>query len=139
MRNQRGAKIWWRASLVASLLVATVGGGTMLFEGVPAAAWSLGLNMLVVGVLGLLVSALGAWLTRNSPGDNPGHNLSSSAEVPRVVFVVRPERRELFESLRVLLAGDRDVDVILDRRERPRDAFDQEVRRRGWAVARVGV
>lgn len=74
----------------------------------------------------------------------------------RLVFVVREDRRELYDALRRTFATESHVDVILDRRLGPRRASDGEhaperrrrdrrVRRdvgrdleeRGWSVARI--
>jgi hypothetical protein len=74
----------------------------------------------------------------------------------RLVFIVSHERRELFESLRQLLANEKAVDVILDRRvvrrrrreeplaadrrrfaRRARPREDVELHARGWTVVRL--
>ena len=138
MRSQRTTKLWWRVSMAASLLVAGTGGGMMLLENLPAGTWSVALNMLTLGMVGFLVSVFGAWLTRNDDAaKNPSSIRSPGSAVSRLVFVVRQDRRDLFEVLRASLAREENVNVVLDRRDRPRDAFDREVRRRGWSVARV--
>lgn len=132
-------KTWWQVAMVTSLVVTGAGGGLMLAENLSAASWSLGLNMLVLGIIGFVVSALGGWLTRNDhPASEPVPAAPSGSAVARLVFVVRQDRRALFESLRASLAGEDNVVVVLDRREHPRAAFDWEVRARGWSVARVG-
>jgi hypothetical protein len=74
----------------------------------------------------------------------------------RLIFLVRRDRRDLFESLQRSFADEKDVEVILDRRianrrqedaehsrerrradRRVRPAVYAEVRERGWSVARV--
>jgi hypothetical protein len=74
----------------------------------------------------------------------------------RLVFIVSQERRELFESLRRVLASEKAVDIILDRRvvkrrhreeppaaERRRFARrskaheNAEIHARGWTVVRL--
>ncbi|PYN89861.1 MAG: hypothetical protein DMD87_04005 [Candidatus Rokuibacteriota bacterium] len=74
----------------------------------------------------------------------------------RLLFIVSQGRRELYESLRVVLGQERGVEVILDRREvkrrrhelppsterrrygrraRPREDSDMQIR--GWTVVRL--
>ena len=74
----------------------------------------------------------------------------------RLVFIVSQERRELFETLRRVLANERGVDIILDRRvvkrrhreeppqaerrrfgRRSRAYEDAEIHARGWTVVRL--
>jgi len=74
----------------------------------------------------------------------------------RLVFIVSQSRRELYESLRVVLGQERDVEVILDRRvikrrrhemppaterrrygRRARPLEDSEIQTRGWTVVRL--
>ena len=74
----------------------------------------------------------------------------------RLLFIVSQTRRELYESLRVVLAQERGVEVILDRREvkrrrhevptspdrrrygrRARPLEDSELQIRGWTVVRL--
>jgi len=74
----------------------------------------------------------------------------------RLLFVVAPERRDLYEALRQVLAAERGVEVILDRRVRKRRGRDEppaaerrrtsassrahedaEVRARGFTVVRL--
>jgi hypothetical protein len=76
--------------------------------------------------------------------------------VERLLFIVSQSRRELYESLRVVLAQERGVEVILDRRvekrrrrdvppamerrrygRRARPLEDSEIHRRGWTVIRL--
>jgi len=76
--------------------------------------------------------------------------------VERLLFIVSQSRRELYESLRVVLGQERDVEVILDRRvvkrrrheippaterrrygRRARPLEDAEMLARGWTVVRV--
>jgi hypothetical protein len=76
--------------------------------------------------------------------------------VERLLFIVSQGRRELYESLRVVLGQERGVEVILDRREfkrrrhevpptterrrygrRGRHLEDAEIRTRGWTVVRL--
>lgn len=136
----RKVKAWWQFAMVASLVVAGAGGGLMLAENLSPASWSLGLNMLALGIIGFGVSALGGWLTRNDQLANaPVPAAPAGSAASRLVFVVRQDRRALFEMLRSSLAGEDNVVIVLDRRDQPRDAFDREVRARGWSVARVGV
>lgn len=134
MRRDPKALTWWKLSAVAGLVTTSVGGGVMLFDDVSEALWSIGLNLLVVGILALLVSAVGAWLadTEAAPA------VSADAPLARLIFVVRRDRRDLFDTLQATLARQENVQVVIDRRDHPRDAFDREVVRRGWSVARVG-
>ena len=74
----------------------------------------------------------------------------------RLVFIVSQGRRELYESLRVVLGQERGVEVILDRRvvkrrrhevptsterrrygRRARPLEDAEMQIRGWTVVRL--
>ena len=74
----------------------------------------------------------------------------------RLLFIVSQGRRELYESLRVVLGQERGVEVILDRREvkrrrhevptsterrrfgrRARPLEDSEMQIRGWTVVRL--
>ena len=75
----------------------------------------------------------------------------------RLLFIVSQGRRELYDSLRVLLGQERNVEVILDRRvvkrrrrheappamerrrfgRRGRPAEDGEIELRGWTVVRL--
>jgi hypothetical protein len=74
----------------------------------------------------------------------------------RLLFIVSQTRRELYESLRVVLGQERGVEVILDRREvkrrrhevptsperrrygrRARPLEDSELQIRGWTVVRL--
>lgn len=75
----------------------------------------------------------------------------------RLIFVVRPDRRELYERLRALLGGEPAVEIVIDRRSgasrrlrelsmeperrrvdrRFRQRVDAEIRERGWSVIRV--
>jgi hypothetical protein len=76
--------------------------------------------------------------------------------VERLLFVVSQARRELYESLRVVLGQERGVEVILDRRvvkrrrhdvptsterrrygRRARPLEDTEMQVRGWTVVRL--
>jgi hypothetical protein len=76
--------------------------------------------------------------------------------VERLIFIVSQARRELYESLRVVLAQERGVEVILDRRivkrrrhevptaterrrygRRARPLEDSEILLRGWTVVRL--
>jgi hypothetical protein len=76
--------------------------------------------------------------------------------VERLLFIVSQSRRELYESLRVVLAQERGVEVILDRRvekrrrrdvrpamerrrygRRARPLEDSEIQTRGWTVVRL--
>ncbi len=74
----------------------------------------------------------------------------------RLLFVVSQERRDLYDALRHVLANEKGVEVILDRRvlrrrqrdeppaaerrrfgRRARSLEDAEVRARGWTVVRL--
>ncbi|MEK7700514.1 MAG: hypothetical protein AAB418_00780 [candidate division NC10 bacterium] len=74
----------------------------------------------------------------------------------RLLFVVSQERRDLYDALRNVLANEKGVDVILDRRfvrrrqreeppaaerrrfgRRARSLEDAEVHARGWTVVRL--
>ena len=74
----------------------------------------------------------------------------------RLVFIVSQGRRELYDSLRVVLGQERGVEVILDRRvvkrrrheapppterrrygRRGRHQEDSEIQSRGWTVVRL--
>ena len=74
----------------------------------------------------------------------------------RLLFIVSQTRRELYESLHVVLGQERGVEVILDRREvkrrrhevptsperrrygrRARPLEDSELQIRGWTVVRL--
>ena len=75
----------------------------------------------------------------------------------RLLFIVSQERRELYDSLRVVLGQERSVEVILDRRvvkrrrrheappamerrrfgRRGRRLEDAEIEIRGWTVVRL--
>ena len=74
----------------------------------------------------------------------------------RLMFVVSQERRDLYEALRQVLANEKAVDVVLDRRvmkrrrreappaaerrrfgRRARSHEDAEVQTRGWTVVRL--
>jgi hypothetical protein len=76
--------------------------------------------------------------------------------VERLLFIVSQGRRELYESLRVVLGQERGVEVILDRRvvkrrrhevppaterrrygRRGRQLEDAEIQVRGWTVVRL--
>jgi hypothetical protein len=76
--------------------------------------------------------------------------------VERLLFIVSQGRRELYESLRVVLGQERGVEVILDRRvvkrrrhevppaterrrygRRGRPLEDAEIQVRGWTVVRL--
>jgi len=76
--------------------------------------------------------------------------------VERLLFIVSQSRRELYESLRVVLGQERGVEVILDRRvakrrrhevppamerrrygRRARRLEDTEIQTRGWTVVRL--
>jgi hypothetical protein len=76
--------------------------------------------------------------------------------VERLLFIVSQSRRELYESLRVVLGQERGVEVILDRRvekrrrrdvpppmerrrygRRARPLEDSEIQTRGWTVVRM--
>jgi hypothetical protein len=76
--------------------------------------------------------------------------------VERLLFIVSQSRRELYESLRVVLGQERGVEVILDRRvekrrrrdvspamerrrygRRSRPLEDSEIQTRGWTVVRL--
>jgi len=76
--------------------------------------------------------------------------------VERLLFIVSQGRRELYESLRVVLGQERGVEVILDRRvvkrrrhevppaterrrygRRGRLLEDAEIQVRGWTVVRL--
>lgn len=129
---------WWKWLLLVLFAILAVGGGMMLREGTSASRQNLGLNLLTVGILGVAVSGLGLWLTAGKPGRDKGARGNSPAAPARLVFVVRPDRPQLYDTLKTFLAGQPNVDVVLDRRTRPRDTFDREVHLRGWSVARVG-
>ncbi|MBI1733858.1 MAG: hypothetical protein HYR51_01680 [Candidatus Rokubacteria bacterium] len=135
MQRDQRPWTWWKTSAIAGLVAMSAGGGIMLFGDLSQSLWSVGLNLLVVGILALLVSAVGAWL---ADGDAlPA--AASDARLARLVFVVRRDRRDLYELLETTLARQEKVEVVIDRRDHPRDAFDREVVRRGWSVARVGL
>jgi len=87
-------------------------------------------------------------------GCRPG--VPADVDMERLVFIVSQERRELFESLKRVLASERAVDIILDRRvvkrrhreeppaaERRRFARrskaheNAEIHARGWTVVRL--
>ncbi len=74
----------------------------------------------------------------------------------RLLFVVSQQRRDLYDAFRQVLANEKGVDVILDRRvmkrrqreappsaerrrfgRRARSLEDAEVHARGWTVVRV--
>jgi hypothetical protein len=75
----------------------------------------------------------------------------------RILFIVSQARRELYDSLRVVLGQERGVEVILDRRvvrhrrrheapspmerrrygRRARPLEDTEIEARGWTVVRL--
>jgi len=75
----------------------------------------------------------------------------------RILFIVSQARRELYDSLRVVLGQERGVEVILDRRvvrhrrrhdapspmerrrygRRARPLEDTEIETRGWTVVRL--
>jgi len=75
----------------------------------------------------------------------------------RILFIVSQARRELYDSLRMLLGQERSVEVILDRRvvrrrrrretppamerrrfgRRGRRIEDAEIETRGWTVVRL--
>lgn len=74
----------------------------------------------------------------------------------RLLFIVVPDRRPLYDALRTVLGGERGVDVILDRRtvkrrqreaphpverrryaRRTRYTEEVELRERGWTVVRL--
>ncbi len=74
----------------------------------------------------------------------------------RLLFIVAQERRDLYEALRQVLANEKNVDVILDRRlikrrqreqppaaerrrfgRRARSLEEAEVHTRGWTVVRL--
>ncbi len=74
----------------------------------------------------------------------------------RLLFIVADARRDLYEALRKVLASEKGVEVILDRRvirrrhrdepsaaekrrfgRRGRSLEDAEVRARGWTVVRL--
>jgi len=75
----------------------------------------------------------------------------------RLLFIVRRDRRALFEALNKALAGEPEVEVRLDRRtdhprrrqeapreserrqieRRSREDLDAEIRERGWSVLRI--
>ena len=75
----------------------------------------------------------------------------------RLLFIVSQERRELYDSLRVVLGQERGVEVILDRRvvkrrrrheappamerrrygRRARPLEETEIETRGWTVVRM--
>lgn len=129
---------WWKWSLLVLFAILTVGGGMMLREEPSGSRQNLGLNLLTVGILGVAVSSLWLWLTAGKPGGGKGARGNSSAAPARLVFVIRPDRPQLYDTLKSLLAGQPNVDVVLDRRTRARDTFDREVHLRGWSVARVG-
>jgi hypothetical protein len=76
--------------------------------------------------------------------------------VERLLFIVSQGRRELYDSLRVVLGQERGVEVILDRRvvkrrrrheapaverrrfgRRGRPLEDTEIETRGWTVVRM--
>ncbi len=132
-------KVGWPLATAACALVGAAGGAMMLVEDVSEPTRILGVNVLALGLLGVAVSGLGAWLVHAKNGHDPrpvratDHRLGAA----KLIFVVRRDRRDLYESFCLFLAPEAHVDVVLDRRERPRDAFDVEVRRRGWSVARV--
>lgn len=60
--ESRGA--WWRAAMVVSSLSFVAGGSVMLWDAA-APLWTFGLNLLVWGLLGLIISAVGDWLRRS--------------------------------------------------------------------------
>jgi hypothetical protein len=125
---------WWKTSIVAAVVTMAVGGIVMLAGNPTGASWLVGLNLVVVAALGLLVSAVGAWL---ADGDVKRPSPTADAPPARLVFVVRRDRADLFDQLTATLGTQENVHVVLDRRDRPRDDFDREVLRRGWSVARV--
>jgi hypothetical protein len=74
----------------------------------------------------------------------------------RLLFIVSQERQELYETLKQVLAHEKGVDIILDRRRvrrrrreepaaadrrrfarRSRPSEDVEVQARGWTVVRL--
>lgn len=74
----------------------------------------------------------------------------------RLLFIVSQGRRELYESLRVVLGQERGVEIVLDRRvvkrrrheiptsterrrygRRARPLEDSEIQVRGWTVVRL--
>ncbi|PYM41111.1 MAG: hypothetical protein DME12_12750 [Candidatus Rokuibacteriota bacterium] len=74
----------------------------------------------------------------------------------RLLFIVSQERRELYDTLRQVLAHEKGVDIILDRRRlrrrrreeppaadrrrfgrRSRSHEDVEIHARGWTVVRM--
>lgn len=74
----------------------------------------------------------------------------------QIVFVVRQDRRELYDALRRVLGDEEHVAVVLDRRTRARREREagyaperrwadrrvrakvaEEIQQRGWSVARV--
>lgn len=75
----------------------------------------------------------------------------------RLIFVVRQDRRDLYDRLQALLAREPNVEIVLDRRSgtnrrlrdlpsnpdrrrvdrRFRERVDAEIRERGWSVIRV--
>ena len=132
MRRTRKAWTWWKTSAIAGLAAMAAGGGVMLLGGTET-LWLVGLNLLVVGTLATLVSAIGAWLAET---ETPAASAGDVA-LARLIFVVRRDRHDLYAQLQSTLARQENVQVVLDRRDRPRDAFDREVVRRGWSVARV--
>lgn len=61
----------WTVAVVGCLLAGIVGGGIVLWES-SGSQWVLGVNLLVLGALGLTVSAIGVWMTRDGPGASDG-------------------------------------------------------------------
>lgn len=55
----------WRAAALGAALLATIGGGMML-SATALPVWTLGLNLLVVGLVAVVVSVAGARLTREA-------------------------------------------------------------------------
>jgi hypothetical protein len=137
MPRHRTTWAWWKTSTVAGLLTVSAGGAVTMLDGVSEVRWLVGLNLVVVGIMALLASAIAAWLGDAAPV--PPAPVTGDTPPARLVFVVRRDRRDLYEQLQVMFARQENVQTVLDRRERPRDAFDREVMRRGWSVARVEV
>src|SRR5438445_11537555 len=88
-------------------------------------------------------------------GLRPPRTPPADVDMERLVFIVSQERRELFESLKRVLASERAVDIILDRRvvkrrhreeppaaerrrfaRRPKAPENAEINARCWTVVR---
>ena len=150
----------WDVLLGASFVGASAGGAVMLVVGGFEHQWGLALAALVLGVLGVTAAVTRNVIARRWPswppfGARPTAD-EGRARPDRLIVLVRPDREDIYDTLRKVFAHEAGVDVIMERRvgeRRQRDgdhtperrrgdrranpAIDAALKERGWAVLRI--